>query len=361
MEETERRKPGNRTGVVRDERFLLHDPGYGHVESPARLKVIHERLDSADARPLYVTIEPRPATWEELSWNHDPTYIGLIEKTEKRFIQFDPDTGAGPGSWNAATLAAGGVMTLMDAITNGTVENGLALVRPPGHHAERDHAMGFCLFNNIAIGAHYARRVLGLGKILIVDWDLHHGNGTQHSFYKDPSVLYISTHQSPCYPGSGLIDQVGEGAGRGFTVNIPMPAGSGDSDYASVFNRVVIPVATSFSPDLILVSAGFDIHHDDPLGGMKVTGNGIAYLARSLVELAERICRGRILFCLEGGYSREGLREGIFAVLSECAKVSPLDPGIFHKLAGAGSGPGVVDAVIETQKGFWPGVFMTIH
>ncbi|MGC9022559.1 MAG: histone deacetylase family protein, partial [Dissulfurimicrobium sp.] len=183
-------------GVVRDQRFLEHIPGLGHIESPERLKAVYERLDKGDAKGLYQTIAPRMAIKDELAWNHNKGYIERIEETQfHNFTQLDPDTITSNGSWQAACLAVGGVFSLLDAIFSGKFSSGLALVRPPGHHAERGKAMGFCLFNNVALGAHYARKVLGLKRVLIVDWDLHHGNGTQDSFYHDPNILYFSSHQ----------------------------------------------------------------------------------------------------------------------------------------------------------------------
>jgi len=347
-------KAPSKTGVVRDTRYLEHIPGPGHIESPSRLEAIYRRLDQPDAVSLYAVIPPRPATREELAWNHTPDYVERIARTAgKEFVFLDPDTGTSPGSWTAACLAVGGVFALMDAIMREEIPNGLALVRPPGHHAERDHAMGFCLFNNVALGAHYARRVLGLARVLIVDWDLHHGNGTQSSFYRDPSVLYISTHQYPHYPGSGRIEQTGEDEGKGFTINIPLSAGMGDADYSAVFSQIVDPVARAFEPEFILVSAGFDIYAGDPLGGMRVTEEGFAVLARSLLDAARDCCRGRIVFCLEGGYSLKGLADGVRAVLGECSGRRRTGPEISFPPPTAAA-MRIIDRVKEAHQGLWP-------
>ncbi|MCU0611846.1 MAG: histone deacetylase [Candidatus Eisenbacteria bacterium] len=312
--------PRRRVGIVRDRRFLAHDPGPAHPESPRRLEVLHAVLDEPGVRPLFTELAPREATLEELFWNHTPDYI---EHVRRACLQgprsLEPDTVVSPGSWGASLLAAGGVFSALDSLVAGGVDVALALVRPPGHHAEEDRAMGFCLFNNVALGAHYARRRLDCRRVMIVDWDLHHGNGTQRSFYADPTVLFASIHQSPFYPGTGPLGETGTGAGERYTVNIPLRAGADDEVYAAAFNQVILPIGKTYGPDLILVSAGLDIHWDDPLGSMEVTENGIAYMTRRLLELAADCCGGRLLICLEGGYSPRGLREGLMGVLSECA------------------------------------------
>ncbi len=343
------------TAVVRDPRYLEHDQGPGHPESPERLEVIYEYLDSEEVRGIFRTVVPRLASRDELLWNHTGTYIEEISRTAGRdFSQLDPDTSTNRNSWGVARLAAGGVFAALDLIAGPEVKNGFALVRPPGHHAEADHAMGFCIFNNVALGAHYIRQVLGYKRVMIVDWDLHHGNGTQRSFYRDPDVLYFSTHQFPYYPGTGSVDQIGEARGRGFTINVPLSPGAGDEDFAAIYNRLVRPIGKSFSPDFILVSAGFDIYKMDPLGGMEVSIKGFAYLARVLLELAESCCNGRILFCLEGGYNLSGLREGVFAVLCECKSMSILDRDTVSRLNNSRSGPKVIKDVIDIQRDYWP-------
>ena len=343
------------TIVIRDPGYLEHDQGPGHPESPDRLRVIYERLDREDVKGRFKTIVPRSADRDELLWNHTGDYIDKIAKTaDKDFYRLDPDTATSAGSWEAACLAVGGVFAAMDEIAGPDAQNGFALVRPPGHHAEKDRAMGFCIFNNVALGAHYARQVLGCERVLIVDWDLHHGNGTQHSFYNDSSVLYFSTHQYPYYPGSGSVDQMGEGDGKGFTVNVPLSPGAGDEEFAAIFNRLLVPIGKTFSPDFILVSAGFDTYRDDPLGGMEVTANGFAYMARVLLNLAESCCNGRILFCLEGGYNFTGLRDGVLAVLDECKGMSVLDSDTVSRLDNPGPGPQVIEPVMDIHKNYWP-------
>ncbi|HID97409.1 MAG TPA: histone deacetylase [Thermodesulfobacteriaceae bacterium] len=342
------------TLIIRDMQYLDHDPGPGHPESPERLKTIYKRLDREDVAGLFRSMVPRPASREELAWNHSERYIERIARTSGgTHKQLDPDTATSAGSWEAACLAAGGVFTAMDAIVESSARNGFALVRPPGHHAEFDHAMGFCLFNNIALGAHYGIKKLGAERILIVDWDLHHGNGTQNSFYDNPDVLYFSTHQYPYYPGSGSLHQVGRGKGEGFTVNVPMSPSAGDREYGAVFNKILVPVCREYSPDFILVSAGFDTYHHDPLGGMKVTVKGFAYLARILLGLAETCCQGRIVFCLEGGYNLQGLRDGIMAVLYECRGMSILDNEDAAEIGCTEAELLIIDQVKEVQKEYW--------
>ncbi len=276
-----------KTGVVMSSVYLNHIPNLGHIESPRRLEAIYERLTRKDAIELYVELSPRSATIEELTWNHALGYIEVIRRTaERELTQLDSDTLASRGSWEAACLAVGGVFTALDTIAEGQVANAMVLVRSPGHHAERNHAMGFCLFNNVALGAYYARNRLNWPKIAIIDWDLHHGNGTQHSFYDKDWVLYCSTHQYPYYPGSGASSETGEGEGKGFTLNVAMSAGAGDKEYLNVFEEILSPAIEAFAPDVILVSAGFDIHYSDSLGGMKVIEYGFAAMVRILLKLA---------------------------------------------------------------------------
>jgi acetoin utilization deacetylase AcuC-like enzyme len=208
-------------------------------------------------------------------------------------------------------------LNLLDAIAAQESANGIALVRPPGHHALRNQAMGFCLFNTMAIGAEYLKRSHGAKKILIVDWDVHHGNGTQDAFYQDPSVLFVSSHQFPYYPGTGALTETGAGAGAGYTINVPLPAGCADLEYLQVFQDIVVPAAEKFRPEWILVSAGFDPHRRDPLGGMEVTEQGFGAMARTLLAQAGKFAEGRIAFLLEGGYDLAGLRNSVAAVLAE--------------------------------------------
>jgi acetoin utilization deacetylase AcuC-like enzyme len=216
-----------------------------------------------------------------------------------------------PGSLTAAYWAAGGALAAVDAIMNKQVEHVFCAVRPPGHHAEAGHAMGFCLFNNVAIAARYVQKKYGLTRVLIVDWDVHHGNGTQHSFEDDPSVLFFSTHQFPHYPGTGRESERGRGAGEGFTINVPMEAGEGDEEYRAVFRKSLLPAADAFKPEFVIVSAGFDAHKDDPLASMELTEEGYADLTGIVAGIAKRHAEGRILSSLEGGYHLTSLAASV--------------------------------------------------
>jgi acetoin utilization deacetylase AcuC-like enzyme len=280
-----------------------------------------------------VALAPRLATDAELARVHAAELIALVDASSGRpRVDFDADTTTSAASSEAARLAAGSVIELCDAVLAGAVDNGVALVRPPGHHAERDRAMGFCLYNNVAIAAQ-ALRAGGVARVAIVDWDLHHGNGTQHIFEDDPSVLYVSTHQYPFYPGTGGAAEVGRGAGAGRTLNVPCPAGFGDAEFAALFDELIEPVLRQFAPEFVLVSAGFDCDVRDPLGGLRLTPAGIARMARSLVALAGECAGGRIVAVLEGGYDLGALVDGMGALL-EALKGAPVPRSSLD--AGAG-------------------------
>ena len=314
-----------KTAIFKNDMFLMHDPGPNHPERVDRLRVIYDYINRPAVKNKFVYPEFEPATQEDIERNHANDLVQRVSETSGKVYDFlDQDTATSARSYEAALLAAGSVIRGVDLLMEKEIDNGFALVRPPGHHAERDRSMGFCLFNNVAVAAWHARRQHKLQRILIVDWDLHHGNGTQFSFYNSSKVLYLSTHQYPYYPGTGGLQEVGIGEGEGFTVNVPLPGGLGDEDYCTIFNEIVIPVGRAYRPQLILISAGFDIYHGDPLGSMSVGPAGFAYMARSLVELAEEVCEGRLLVTLEGGYNLKGQREGALAVLSELLG-EPLD------------------------------------
>lgn len=343
-----------RTGVVKDIRYLDHIADYPHVESPKRLKAIYTALQEGDLAEKFVEIPPRMATHEELEWIHTADYINQIAATRGKLISvLDPDTYASSFSYDTARLAVGGVFSLLDHIFRKDIQNGFALIRPPGHHAEANRSMGFCIFNNIALGARYAMHIYGVQKVLIVDWDVHHGNGTQKTFYRDPQILYFSIHQFPYYPGSGNYDEVGEGEGRGYTVNVPLNIGQGDMVYIQILRRILSPIALSFRPHIILVSAGFDPYFDDPLGGMTVTAKGFASMARILLNLAAESCDGKILFILEGGYNLKGLEESVIAVLKEMLGESIIREGDLIYGKGDMLSPNI-QKVIEVQRIFWP-------
>lgn len=340
------------TGIVRDDFYKKHIMGSFHVECPERLEVIYQMLDEEDMKKRFKIIYPREAAEEDIIAIHNPAYYFRVAETALRrgITPLDPDTSACPDTFRAAKLAAGGFLALVDSIQNGLVENGFALVRPPGHHAEANRAMGFCIFNNVAIAALYLIRKYTLNKILIVDWDLHHGNATQHSFYDNPQVLYFSTHQYPFYPGTGSFGEVGEGKGKGYTVNVPLQPGAGDDEYLMIFENIFKPLAQEFSPDFILVSAGFDTHYNDPLGGMNVTPEGFAALTRILLDCAREICGGKLALTLEGGYGLEGLRDSVKVVLLELT-------GDFPAALKSENNSPEIDSIIhrvkEVQKNFW--------
>jgi len=307
-----------KTGIVKDRRYLRHSCGFAHPESPERLAVIYEMLENPLMSWKFTEIEPREASHQEIEAIHTPAYVEFVAGTAgKRSVYLDPDTSTNADSYETAKLAVGGLCNAIDAVMDGDVDNAFAFVRPPGHHAEKDTAAGFCIFNNVAIGAMHAMSKYKLKRILIVDWDLHHGNGTQHSFYSDPRVLYFSTHQYPYYPGTGSLQEIGRGQGEYYTVNIPLSTGHGDGSYIKIFRKILKPLALEFNPELVLLSAGFDTYFQDPLGGMQVTPDGYAAMTRVLLNIADACCHGRLVAVLEGGYHLTGLMRSVKAVLQE--------------------------------------------
>ena len=302
-----------RTGYVYDERYLHHDPGSWHPERPDRLKAIQKNLAESGLLELVEAIQPyaAPLAWVERL--HDPAYIQrLKEACAKGRKTFEvPDCGISRETYDIALLAAGGVMAAVDAMMGGQVENAFCAVRPPGHHAERDRALGFCFFNNVALGALYALENFGLERVAIVDWDVHHGNGTQHLFESDPRVFYLSLHEDPqyCYPGTGYRREIGEGPGQGYTMNLPFPPRSGDAEYLEALRKEALPRLRQFAPQLVFISAGFDGHEQDPLAHMKLTREGYRDMGRLILDLAQETAAGRLITVLEGGYNLEVLEE----------------------------------------------------
>ena len=304
--------------IVLDPRGLDHRNPPGHPERPERLSALLPLREGAAARGLTL-LDPRLATREEITAVHTGGHYDRIAATADHPLTIlDPDTTTGPRSFETARLAAGGFLALLEAIEAGRVRRGFALVRPPGHHAESSQAMGFCLFDNIAVGAAFLRRA-GHSRVAIVDFDVHHGNGTQEIFYADPAVLFVSLHQYPLYPGTGAAHETGEGAGEGATLNLPLPAGCGDDEYLDAFDAHVLPALAAFRPEFLLVSAGFDAHFRDPLAGMRVTAEGFAAMTRRLRSAAEELCNGRLALVLEGGYHLDALRESVNAALDVLA------------------------------------------
>lgn len=300
--------------------YVTHDSyaqhkmqGHHHPEHPGRIEKVWEVLKAADLTERMELVTPKPVTDEQILRVHTQKHLDTLTMVSQQsdMMMFDQDTYALPQSPQIARLSAGGIVTAIDAVMTGKADNALAAVRPPGHHATPTRAMGFCLLSNIAIGARHAQAVYGAKKVMIVDYDVHHGNGTQDVFYDDPSVLFISTHQYPFYPGTGALHDIGSGHGVGTTLNMPLRSGHGDNSYKALYEKVLRPAAHRFKPDLILVSAGFDAHHVDPLAMMQLTHTGYTHLTRHLVQLAEELCDAKIVFVMEGGYDLNALAHGM--------------------------------------------------
>jgi acetoin utilization deacetylase AcuC-like enzyme len=304
------------TAYLYDPIFLEHQQA-GHVESPDRLEQINLALDRTGMRDRLISIAPQPISIERLARVHRTDYIQQVKSIADRggggLMGRGDETYVAPKSYEAALLAAGAVVTGLESVLRGEVKNAFALVRPPGHHAFGDHGEGFCLFNNVAIAAATARAEFKIDRVLVVDFDVHHGNGTNAIFYHDPTVLYFSTHQWGIYPGTGHWREVGAGPGLGYSVNVPMLPGWGDAAMNSVFDELLVPIARRYQPQLILVSAGYDPHWSDRLGSMLMTGRGFFEITRKLVQLSAELCGGKLALTLEGGYGLEGLAYGVVA------------------------------------------------
>lgn len=298
--------------LLEDPRFRAHRSNAYHPERPERLDAARSAIEHSGLD--FKRIAPRPATDEELLRVHTPQFLAWLRTFTGKRGHIDPDTYVGPQSVAVAELAAGGTVALIDELIDGSTKQGISLVRPPGHHARPDQAMGFCLLNNVAIAAAHAR-ARGLSRVAIVDWDVHHGNGSQEMFLTDPSVMYVSTHQFPFYPGTGAVREIGTGEGKGYTVNIPLAAGGGDGVYRAAFERIVLPVLEEYAPELILVSAGFDASARDPLAEMTLSADAFGWMSRALRGVADRSAQGRIALVLEGGYDLVALEAGLLAAV----------------------------------------------
>jgi len=331
--------------LISDERMLLHDPGPGHPECAERLEAVTQALQGLEDTTW---AQPEPATRAQIERVHEAAYVDLVESYRGRSGALDPDTATSPDSVEAAYLAAGAALDAVTEVVSGHYRHAWALVRPPGHHAEADEARGFCLFNNVAIAAAHARAELGKERVLIVDWDVHHGNGTQHSFYDRDDVLYFSVHRYPFFPGTGAAGECGVGAGEGYTVNVPFPGGQGDGDFVAAIEQLLVPIADVFRPDLVLVSAGFDAHRRDPLGGMEVTDDGYAAMAALVQGIAERHAGGEVVLLLEGGYDLQALGNGVRRCIETFRGATP--PAVADPSA---LGQAIVQRLLEHHRGNW--------
>lgn len=301
------------TAILTHPRYAAHTQAR-HVERAERLRAIEQALDASGLRRLLTAIEPSAAEHQHLAALHRPAYLqGLRLACERGGGHFDADTYYTHDSWDAATLAAGAAIRAVQAVAQHEVDNAFALVRPPGHHATPGRPMGFCLINNIAVAARYALDHLGYDRVAIVDYDVHHGNGTQEAFEQEPRLLFCSTHGSPLYPGTGMANEMGYAEGVGTTLNIPLPYGCGERSYTHIFDALIIPALRRWKPQLILVSAGFDAHWADPIGPMALSVTGFAKLTRMLYDLAGEVCAGRLVLILEGGYNLEALGASVVA------------------------------------------------
>ena len=301
----------NKTGYASDPFYLRHETE-PHLENPGRLTAIQNRLESSEFYNSIIPIQPRKATAEEIGLVHDTGYVASVKQScADQVRNLDADTVISSDSYDAALLSAGAGISAIDQLIDGNIHNAFCAVRPPGHHAEHDHAMGFCLFNNVGVAARYAQKTKGLNKIFIFDWDVHHGNGSQHSFYSDPSIYYSSMHQYPFYPGTGAGEETGTGDGLGTTLNLPMDAYSDDDDYLSAVQNKLIPEIQRYKPDLIIISAGFDAHQNDPLAQIQLTTDCFGKMTELLMGIAKDVCDGRLLSMLEGGYDYDALSDSV--------------------------------------------------
>lgn len=344
-----------KTGIVRDPRYLEHKTGIHHMEVPGRLEAIYSMINRCELKEQLIQVAPRFASLEELEMVHSPAYIEKIMDTAgEPLLYLDPDTVTSAQTCEAAFLAVGGVLEAVRCVMTGELDNAFALIRPPGHHAEKNRQMGFCVFNNVALAAEYARRRFGLSRVLIVDWDVHHANGTQHIFEQSPEVLVFSTHRFPFFPGTGSIEEVGTGDGRGFTVNVPLTPRKKDSDYAEIYEKILRPIALEFQPQLVLLSAGFDTHYDDPIGGMRITEHGYAYMTDVLLQIADSSCGGKLVAVLEGGYDLGAMRKSSKAVLEALLEgAAGASREKIEAVSDRSAVAGVIREAAKTQSPYW--------
>ncbi len=334
-----------KTALIYHDDYLKHEAGPGNPERRERLISIMDYLRNGGIFERVEILNPSSCSDKDLLRVHRREYVEFIRDIcAKGGGPIDADTFVRADTYNIARLAAGGVMLAGDVVARGEFENSFALVRPPGHHATRDRGMGFCYFNNVAVMARYLQESMGLKRILILDWDAHAANGTMDIFYDDPSVLNISIHQDPVsfYPGTGFAEQLGEGEGKGYTVNVPMRPGAGNSDYIYVLDELVIPLARSYRPEFIAISAGFDSHRDDFISGLQLTEKGYGFMTEMMLSLAEELCSGKLMVELEGGYNLEGIACSSYAVMNSLIGIPA------EKVDG--NALGSVSAVVEQLK-----------
>jgi acetoin utilization deacetylase AcuC-like enzyme len=337
------------TLLLHHDAMIAHDPGRGHPERPDRLRAIVEKLH---AHPIAGTrmVAPSPVSLEAALRVHTPAHVERVSAMRGKRASFDSDTHTSPDSIDAAFLAAGAAVGAVDAVLDGRARNAFAFVRPPGHHAEPGRAMGFCLLNNVAIAAEHALARPEIERVLVLDWDVHHGNGTQAAFYGRRDVLVFDAHQYPFYPGTGALHEQGQGEGEGYTINVPLPAGATDGDYRRMLADLLLPVATRFRPDLVLVSAGFDAHRRDPLGGMSLTEECFADMCSTVQAIADTHANGRLVLVLEGGYDLEALADSVHACVAVMAGASaPGGPDVPSPI-----GEPALRQAVEQHRRFWP-------
>lgn len=342
-----------KTGLIYDAAYLKHDTGY-HVEGARRLSFTFDFLQKTGALEKLVLIKPRQASLDEVMMVHYAEYIQKVKAfSERGGGSFGYDNVGSRETYETALLAAGGTLTAIENVMDKSVDNSFALVRPPGHHATAGQGMGFCYFNNVAIGARYAMKRYNLSRVLVVDWDEHHGNGTEHIFYNDPSVLYFSVHRDWSFPGTGMAEKVGAREGEGYNINVPLPRSSGDLEYKLVFEQILKPVALKYNPELILVSAGMDAHLKDPIGQMGMTPSGYWKLTQIVRGIAESCCEGALVAVLEGGYNIQALAESVLAVLAAMGGW-PEDYNLLEQTKPRIKALRVIDEVKEIQACYWP-------
>ncbi len=337
------------TLLLHDDAMIEHDPGRGHPERPDRLRAI---IAGLHARPVAGTrwLAATPAAPAAILRVHSPAHVQRVEAARGQQLSFDPDTHASAATVDAAFLAAGAAVQAVDAVLEGRARNAFAFVRPPGHHAEPARAMGFCVLNNVAIAVEHALTQPGIERVLVIDWDVHHGNGTQAAFYGRRDVLFFSSHQSPLYPGTGALEEHGRGEGEGYTINVPLAAGATDADYRRMLADVVVPAAQRFDPDLVVVSAGFDAHRQDPLGGMALTEEGFADLCATAKAIADAHAGGRLVLVLEGGYDLDGLARSAHACVEILAgAAAPGGPDTPTRVGDAALG-----RAVGHYRRYWP-------